>query len=159
MSLDDSDKDSRRLYNSLDPMTARAVRFLASDPSFWDAIRSSWLVDYNWRPCVGAWALLDGKTVKAIAKATSDTFEVLGLDGVRLTAAADELSQARYVPWAVIKMHGIPKLAIAGVDVSKVDWEEICDRLHQHDDPTYQASASSDECEAHDEPSTNAPRA
>lgn len=145
--------------NTLSPETARAVRFLTSDPSFWDAIRSSWLINHNWRPRIGAWALLDGKTAMTAAKAPADSpmdsFEVLALDGARLTAAADKLSQAPYVPWAVIRMHGIPKLAIAGIDASKVDWEEICDRLHQHDDPALRAAdqdAEEDEC------ATSAPR-
>ncbi|WP_455240244.1 hypothetical protein [Variovorax durovernensis] len=36
--------------------TEDAVRLLKADPSFWAAIRPSWLVDSTWRPRIGAFA-------------------------------------------------------------------------------------------------------
>lgn len=138
--------------NNVNVETARAVQFLATDPSFWDAIRSSWLVDHTWRPRIDAWAVLGGKKVLTIAKSTApDSFEVQGLDGVRLTARADQLSQAPYVPWAVVRMHATPKLAIAGVNAKRVDWDEVCDRLHQDNDPAQcvaEQDGEQDECAA-----------
>jgi hypothetical protein len=137
--------------------TSQAHRLLTADPSFWDALRSSWLVNHTWRPRIDAWASLNGEAVRVLAKVGSDdSFAVQLLDGSQVVAPRADLTQAPYVPWAVIKRHAVPKLAIAGIEHAKVEWEQLCDELHQHDDPVHRAATQDQD---QDECAADAPRA
>jgi len=132
--------------------TEAAVRLLTNDPSFWDAIRPSWLVDSEWRPRIGAFALWSPPETgaephpvlitRSVAQPAGNaqgarSYGVVNRAGVEATAPIAELSAYPYVPWAVIRRHAIPKLATAGLDAKAVDWDAVCDVLHQHDDPAH----------------------
>lgn len=132
--------------------TEAAVRLLTNDPSFWDAIRPSWLVDSEWRPRIGAFALWSPPETgaephpvlitRSVAQPAGNaqgarTYGVVKRAGGEATAPIAELSAYPYVPWAVIRRHAIPKLATAGLDAKAVDWDAVCDVLHQHDDPAH----------------------
>lgn len=95
MSLFDEQKRTRRLDNNLNHESARAVHFLASDPSFSAAI--------------GPW----------------------------VNEPSPELV-------ANVRRHAIPKLAIAGIDHSKVIWEGVSEAL-------YGQTGRADPCDINDE--------
>lgn len=176
MSLDDSEKATRRLDNTLDPVTSRAVQFLASDPSFWDAIRTSWLVNHSWKPRVGWWATIPSTQPASsplnervlieerhLLAADSDTaaghlFLVRQLDGTKLRVQPEALTECPFVPWAVIKRHAVPKLAIAGIDPKSVDWEDLGEQFFKDCDPG-SATASPHSHEPEDDCAAAAPRA
>lgn len=155
--------------------TGRAVRFLSSDPSFWDAIRSSWLVESTWQPRVGRLATLASpglapagplevvvivnRTVSHAESPDAAGFVVEKLTGEVLEVERDDLGPAPYVPWPTVKRHAIPKLKLAGIDSSKVDWEDVSDALHQHLDPAYRAAVEDQiQDDEQDDCATCAPR-
>lgn len=133
-----------------DFVTEGAVRFLTNDPSFWDAIRPSWLVDSTWCPRIGAFALwtppdlgAEPQPVRITRSAAQPPeqaqgeywYQIAKQSGGDAAAPAAELSAYPYVPWSVIRRHAIPKLATVGLDAKEVDWDAVCDALHQHNDP------------------------
>ncbi len=129
--------------------TEDAVRLLKADPSFWAAIRPSWLVDSTWRPRIGAFAhwtppdvgaeqvavLVTSPAQRAEDDPRQRWYCVAKEAGGDAMVPADQLSPYPYVPWATIRRHAIPKLATAGIDVQEVSWDAVCDALHQADDP------------------------
>ena len=176
MIFDDGKNSPRAIENAtLDPVTSRAVQFLAADPSFWDAIRTSWLVNHSWKPRIGWWAtipssesasnplnervLIEGSHLADDSDpAAGLVFLVRQLDGTKLRVPPEALAECPFVPWAVIKRHGVPKLAIAGIDPKSVDWEDLSEQFFKDCDPSA-APASPHSLETDDDCAAAAPRA
>lgn len=165
MILRDSTNQTVRRHEAPDPLTARVVQLLAADPSFWDAIRSSWLVDSNWRPRLACFATLRAtharptqelvEIVDRFSEGDLNSFAVRKRDGAMLQVGRDDLGPPPYVPWAIVRSHAAPKLAIAGIDPATADWDAIADAIHQHGDPTHLPDQLSDE---QDDGAVHAPR-
>ena len=166
MFLRDATKSRVRGHDTPDTLTTiRAVHLLTADPSFWDAIRPSWLVDWSWRPRLESFATLKAtatrsagelvEVVERFGEGDRCSFSVRKRDGGMLQVGRDDLGQLPYVPWAIVRSHGAPKLAIAGIDPAMADWEAIADAIHQHGDPARLPDESTDE---QDEGAVHAPR-
>lgn len=166
MSLRDSTISTFRRYDAPDAHTARVVRLLTSDPSFWDAIRLSWLVDSNWMPRLECFATLkytDAQPAQELVEIVHrfsegglTSFAVRKRDGGLVKVGRDDLGPPPYVPWAIVRSHAAPKLAIAGIDPAKADWDTIADAIYQHGDPALPPDQPSDE---QDDGAVHAPRA
>lgn len=165
MNSRDTTVSTVRRYEAPDAHIARVVLLLTSDPSFWDAIRSSWLADSNWVPRVEHFATLKSTEARSVQELVEivDRFSEGGLtsfavrkrDGGLLQVVRDDLGPPPYVPWAVVRSHAAPKLAIAGIDPSKADWDAIADAIHQHRDPVRLQDQTPDE---QDDGAVHAPR-
>lgn len=69
------------------------------------------------------------------------------LDGTKLRVPREALAECPFVPWAVIKRHAVPKLAIAGIDPKGIDWEDLSEQFFKDGDPSAPAPLHSHETE------------
>ena len=109
-------------------------------------------MSHSWKPRIGFWAtipssdsansplnervLVEERHLRDEADPDAGLlYLVRQLDGTKLRVPPEGLAECPFVPWAVIKRHAVPKLAIAGIDPKSVDWEDLSEQFFKDCDP------------------------